>query len=114
MRARMLGAAAACAAVGLIAVNAAPHAWRLEWRHGLLLGTALYMGVLHRWLARGDASSALAPRAAVFVALLALQGYAYFEWLPPVDLRAPFVLLSGWIVTETLFQESREREARRG
>lgn len=106
----------------MLLVRAAPVAWRLEWWHGPLLGAALYMGALSRWMtwrldgARGggggdgafsartwtDDAWDLGWRAAVFLALFAGQAYAYFEWLPRADLRASFVMLSVWIVAETM------------
>src|SRR5512135_652830 len=83
-------------------VHGAPPRWRVEPWQGILFGTSLYMGVVHRWLASRGAAWDLAWRAALFVAIVAGEAYAYFEWLPPADMRAPFVMLSGWIVAETL------------
>ena len=92
--------------VGSAVVGIAPASWRLAPWQGLLFGTALYMGVLHRWIARPEwrprEAAGLAGRAALFIALVAGQAYAYFEWLPASDVRAPFVMLSGWVVAETL------------
>jgi len=105
MRARIFSAAAVSFLVGIAIVRLAPAAWRLDPWQGVLLGTALYMGVLHRWIARSEWEKRMTPgllwRAALFVAFVAGQAYAYFEWLPAADLRAPFVMLSGWIVAET-------------
>lgn len=101
-RALFLGVGALVAGVAI--VHAAPRAWRLEWWQGLLLGSAIYMGIVHRWDREGTAG--WLRRAAVFFALLALQAFAYFEWLPATDLRAPFVVLSVWIVTEAMFARS--------
>ena len=92
--------------VGTVAVHLAPAAWRLEPWQGLLLGAALYMGVLHRWIARRErepgTTLALVWRAALVLTFVAAHAYAYFEWLPAADLRAPFVMLSGWVVAESL------------
>jgi len=103
-----LTAAAVSMLVGLAFVRLAPAAWRLDPSQGVLLGTALYMGVLHRWIVRREGDQdrgtvgGLVWRAALFLAFVAGQAYAYFEWLPASDLRAPFVMLSGWIVAETV------------
>jgi hypothetical protein len=117
MRAPALAAALGSFVLGMVLVRGAPPAWRLDPWQGLLLGTALYMGVVHRWLAwrrvRAIADSAarrsvlsdawdLGWRLAFFLGLVAGEAYAYFEWLPPADLRAPFVMLSGWVVAESL------------
>ncbi len=108
MRALTLSAAAASFVVGIALVGLAPAAWRLDPWQGILLGASLYMGVLHRWIAwRGPSwdwrvVGELCWRAALFMALVGGQAYAYFEWLPVADLRAPFVMLSGWIVAETM------------
>jgi len=122
MRALTLTAAAASFATGVVLVRLAPAGWRIEPWQGVLLGSALYMGVLHRWIAWRDADLArlsdtvparngpsrdwrlageVVWRVAVFLALVAGQAYAYYEWLPATDLRAPFVMLSGWIVAES-------------
>ena len=99
-------AAALSFLVGSAVVALAPAGWRLEPWQGLLFGTALYMGVLHRWIARPEwdpgMAAGLAWRAALFIVFVAGQAYAYFEWLPAADVRAPFVMLSGWVVAETL------------
>lgn len=121
MRGSTILAVAASFLAGLTLIHGAPARWRLDPWQGVLLGTALYMGVVHRWLAwrraaRGMASVApggaretawpvawsLGWRVFAFLGLIAVQAYAYFDWLPPADLRAPFVMLSGWITAETL------------
>ena len=105
MRARIFMAAAAACVAGLAIVRLAPAAWLLDPWQGVLLGSALYMGVLHRrmtgneWDARMTVG--LLWRVAAFIGFVGFQAYAYFEWLPAADLRAPFVMLSGWIVAET-------------
>jgi hypothetical protein len=114
-----LAAAAAACLVGLLFVRLAPSEWRLDPSQGMLLGTALYMGVLHRWIGRREPGTAGGPRtaggllwrAALFLAIVAGQAYVYFEWLPASDMRAPFVMLSGWIVAETLLSPREMREA---
>jgi hypothetical protein len=114
----MLSAAAACLLAGMLMIHGAPPRWRLDSWQGILLGMALYMGVVHRWLVarqgtaananhRGGGAAAftawdLAWRLAAFVGIVAGEAYAYYEWLPAADLRAPFVMLSGWIVAETM------------
>lgn len=112
----MLVAAALSMGVGLAVVEGAPRAWGIEPWQGVLLGSALYMGAIHRVLVHyrsreraesGGASwrpliAALAWRAPVFLLLAAGQAYAYFEWLPSADLRGPYVMLSCWIVAETM------------
>lgn len=108
MTALMLSAAAASFIAGIALVGLTPAAWRLEPWQGVLLGASIYMGVLHRWIAERGASwnwraaAGLCWRVALFMALVGGQAYAYFEWLPGTDLRAPFVMLSGWIVAETM------------
>lgn len=101
--------------VGSAVVALAPAAWRLAPWQGLLFGTALYMGVLHRWIARPEWDPRMAPglawRVALFIGLVAGQAYAYFEWLPAADVRAPFVMLSGWVVAETLLSPRAPRAA---
>ena len=110
-------AALASLGVGLLAVRWAPAAWRLDPWQGILFGTALYMGAVHPWLARrrgaaepapGDraerwrAARSLGWRIALFLAVAAGEVYAYYEWLPVADLRAPFALLSAWVVVESI------------
>ena len=118
MRTLTLLALLASFLTGLALIHGAPPRWRLDPWQGILLGTALYMGVVNRWLAWRRAAAAgagdtgrlstaraawgLALRALLFLAIVAGEGYAYFEWIPPADLRGPFVMLSAWIVTETL------------
>lgn len=115
MRARIVSAAVLSFLAGVALVRLAPAGWRLDPWQGILLGAALYMGVLHRWIARGEWERRMTPgllwRAALFVAFVAGQAYAYFEWLPASDLRAPFVMLSGWIVAESALSP-RERGGR--
>jgi cyanate permease len=111
-------AALASLGVGLLAVQCAPTAWRIDPWQGILLGTALYMGAFHPWLVRRRAENAdsaagaradawLAARSrgwrvALFLAIAAGEVYAYYEWLPVADLRAPFALLSAWVVVESI------------
>jgi len=121
MRALTLAAVVASFLLGLALIHGAPTRWRLDSWQGILLGTALYMGVVHRWLAwrrtatpvvGGDAAAGmhaagraawgLTWRVAAFLGIVVGEAYAYFEWLPPSDMRAPFVMLSAWIVAETL------------
>ncbi len=112
----MLVAALLSIGIGFVVVRQAPKEWGVEGWQGALLGSALYMGALHRILALHRAREAdteretahpslfgaMAWRALAFLALAVGQGYAYFEWLPAADLRAPYVMLSCWIVGETM------------
>jgi hypothetical protein len=106
VRAPVILAAVLSFFVGSAVVGIAPASWRLAPWQGLLFGTALYMGVLHRWIARPEWDSRMAAglvwRAALFIAFVAGHAYTYFEWIPAADVRAPFVMLSGWVVAETL------------
>jgi cyanate permease len=111
---------------GLALIRGAPARWHVDPWQGVLLGTALYMGVIHRWLAwhraAKAAASAVTPwaresawaatwslgwRIGVFLGLIGVQAFVYFDWLPAADLRAPFVMLSGWITAETLLSPRR-------
>ncbi|HET9950553.1 MAG TPA: hypothetical protein VFS09_02035 [Candidatus Eisenbacteria bacterium] len=114
-------AALASFGVGVTAVRWAPAAWRLDPWQGVLLGTALYMGAVHPWLVRRrrerdgvspaaaagradgwNAARGLGWRVAIFLAIAAGEVYAYYQWLPVADLRAPFAMLSAWVVTESI------------
>jgi len=103
--------------MGMAAVRCAPAEWGLDRWQGVLLGTALYMGAVHPWFVRrrreadsaeGDrldgwnAARGLGWRIALFLAIAAGEIYAYYEWLPVADLRAPFAMLSAWVVTESI------------
>jgi hypothetical protein len=82
-------------ALGVALASAAPRSWSVEPFHGALFGSALYLGALRR--------QAGAPwRAAAFLALAAAQAYVLFEAAPGADVRATFVILSTWIVLESL------------
>jgi len=110
-----------CMAVGLAAAAAAPAGWCVGPGQGLLFGGALYAGGLRRYLShagRGGAAiwrerrtwMGAALRVSAFLGFAALQGLAYFEWLPGTDLRWTFVVFSTWVTIETLL-EPRTREA---
>lgn len=116
MRIIVIGAFASLA-VGWALARCAPAAWRLDPWIGPLLGTALYMGAVHPWIVRGgraiesgfggraalwSAARALGWRVAIFLAIAAGEVYAYYQWLPVADLRAPFAMLSAWVVTESI------------
>lgn len=80
---------------GLALALAAPRAWAVSPFHGALLGAALYAAALRH----GDG---VVPRAAAFLALAAAQVYVLFVAAPSADLRATFVILSTWIVLESV------------
>lgn len=83
------------AAVGLALAFAAPRSWGVAPFHGILLGAAIYVAALRH-------GAAAFPRAAAFVALAAAQAWVVFVAAPGADLRATFVILSTWIVLETV------------
>ena len=103
------------AAVGVVgslvlaaaAVALAPSRWELSFFHAFLLGGALYAGALRGYLARR--SNAGAPlwrgalvRAAAFLFFAGTQAMVCFDLAPEADVRGFFVILSSWIVAETV------------
>ena len=82
-------------ALGVVLASAAPRSWSVAPVHGALFGAALYLGALRR-----PAGALL--RAAAFLALASAQAYVLFEAAPGSDVRAAFVILSTWIVLESL------------
>jgi len=116
MRTNLLAALLSFGA-GIAAVRSAPAAWGLDPWQGVLLGTALYMGAVHPWLVRRrreadspagaptdgwSGARSLVWRIALFLAIAAGEVYVYYQWLPVADLRAPFAMLSAWVVTESI------------
>lgn len=83
------------AAAGLALSFAAPRSWGVAPFHGILLGAAMYIGALRY-------GAGAIPRAAAFLALAAAQAYVVFVAAPGADLRATFVILSTWIVLESV------------
>jgi len=115
----------ASVAVGLLLWKLAPSRWGLEFPQGILIGSALYFGALHRYTLRataqarvadGDSAEAgtdrwvgwggllpgLIPRAAVFLALAGLQALACYEWMPSADVRGGFVVSAAWLASLSL------------
>lgn len=82
-------------AAGLALSLAAPRSWGVAPFHGILLGAAIYVAALRHGMAA-------VPRAAAFLLLAAAQAYVVFVAAPGADLRATFVILSTWIVLETV------------
>jgi hypothetical protein len=81
--------------LGLAVAFAAPRSWGVAPFHGILLGAAIYVAAL-----RHGRNAAL--RAAAFVALAAAQAWVVFVAAPGADVRATFVILSTWIVLESV------------
>jgi hypothetical protein len=80
---------------GVALALAAPSSWNVAPFHGVLLGSAFYICALKR-------PGGELKRAAVFLALAVTQGYVLFEATPGADVRATFVVLSTWIVLESV------------
>ena len=101
---------------GAAALLVAPARWGLHPFHGIVLGCALYAAALRRYAERAEMDALqhpssrewaahgarLALRAAAFLGLAAGQAYLCFELQPGADLRAAFVILSSWIVVESV------------
>ena len=104
---RRLWSLALAVALGVALSFAAPDSWDVAPFHGALLGSALYLGALRR-------QSGALPRAAAFFALVAAQAYVVFEAAPQSDVRATFVVLSTWIVIESVAGGRRVGEAAGG
>lgn len=81
--------------IGLALAFLAPRGWGVAPFHGLLLGAALYAAALRH-------GPGAAARAAAFLALVAAQAWVVFVAAPGADLRATFVILSTWIVLESV------------
>jgi hypothetical protein len=90
-----IGMLAISGAIGLALALAAPRTWEVSPFHGLLFGAAFYVAALRH------GAGALA-RGAAFLLLAAAQAYVLFSLAPGADLRATFVILSTWIVLETV------------
>ncbi|HEU4764413.1 MAG TPA: hypothetical protein VFT93_02040 [Candidatus Eisenbacteria bacterium] len=93
------------AVLGLAAALAAPRSWGVAPFHGILLGAAIYIAAL-----RHGRDAAL--RAAAFLALAAAQAWVVFVAAPGADVRATFVILSTWIVLESVGGRPAEARAR--
>ncbi|HYJ33557.1 MAG TPA: hypothetical protein VE326_10095 [Candidatus Binatia bacterium] len=93
------------AALGLALALAAPRSWGVAPFHGILLGAAIYVAALRH-------GRAAALRTAAFVALAAAQAWVVFVAAPGADVRATFVILSTWIVLESVGGRSVEAPAR--
>ena len=92
---RRIGVAALAVGAGIAIALAAPRTWGVAPFHGILLGSALYVAALRH-------GSGAAVRAAAFLALAAAQAYVVFVAAPGADVRATFVILSTWIVLESV------------
>jgi hypothetical protein len=119
MKRRWIAIYGASLLVGVLARDLAPDRWRLSVFHALLLGTALYFGALHRYVAlrvagteprlrpsRGGMWTGLVVRASFFLAIAALQALACFEWARQADLRAGFVIAATWLVALAVIDTS--------
>lgn len=91
----------------------APARWGLAISQGLVLGSALYFGALHRFVmkagggrggrhARTKMLAGLLSRAAFFLALAALQAAVCFEWMPGLDVRFGYVIAATWLFALSL------------
>ena len=106
MNSKWLTVGAAFAA-GLALAFAAPRAWGIAPFHGILLGGAAYVAALRH-------GPHAFPRAVAFVALAAAQAWIVFVAAPASDLRATFVILSTWIVVESVGSPRRAAGMTRG
>lgn len=97
-----VGWIAVSAAAGLAIAFAAPASWGVAPFHGILMGAAIYVAALRHGIGA-------IPRAAAFVGLAAAQAYVVFVAAPGADLRATFVILSTWIVLESVGGRSEAR-----
>lgn len=92
-----------------------PRGWGIAPVEALLFGSALHFGALHRHVTRADpgrsrafaerlraVAPGLAPRAALFLAVAAIQAYACYEWVPHADVRGGFVVATTWLVALAL------------
>jgi hypothetical protein len=122
---------AASLAAGIAMWHLAPGRWGLAMSQGLVLGSALYFGGLHRfvmresagtrgpgrdgglarWLPRKQVIAGLFWRAAFFLALAAFQAAVCFEWMPRMDVRFGYVIAATWLFALSLIDPpSSERE----
>ena len=111
----------ASVAIGLTLWRLAPSKWGLEFPQGILVGSALYFGSLHRhtlratadaeWAGWGGLLPGLIPRAAVFLALAGLQAFACYEWMPSKDVRGGFVISAAWLASLALIDPRPETMA---
>ena len=97
-----------------------PRDWEIRPVEPLLFGSALYFGGLHRHVVRADpgrprpfagrlaaVAPGLAPRAAFFLAVAAIQAYACYEWMPHADVRGGFVVATTWLAGLATIDASR-------
>lgn len=97
-----------------------PRPWDIRPVEALLLGSALYFGALHRHVLRLDpgrerplperlaaVAPGLLPRAALFLAIAAIQAYACYEWIPHADVRGGFVVATTWLAALAVIDASR-------
>jgi hypothetical protein len=105
----------------------APASWTFRWTDGVLLGSALYVAGLRRYVERREGEAALAAvgsaglvagmlpglllRAALFVAILSVQATLCFQVVPEADIRRGFVVLSAWVVMQALIDTGTARGA---
>ena len=100
-----------CLLIGMVLWKLAPARWEWGFIQGLVLGSGLYFGALHRYVMRVESSRAgirwggntgILPgamlRAALFLSLVAVQAYLCYEAWPRIDIRAGFILSSAWLV----------------
>jgi hypothetical protein len=99
-----IGTIALSAAAGLALAYAAPRSWGIAPFHGVLLGAAIYVAALRH-------GAGAVRRAAGFLLLAAAQAYVLFVAAPGADLRATFIILSTWIVLESVGRREPARAA---
>jgi len=110
--------------LGLALWRLAPSKWGIEFPQGMLIGSGLYFGALHRytlratqeagtsrWAGWGGLLPGLIPRAALFLALAGLQAFACYEWMPGGDYRGGFVISAAWLVSQSLIDPRPETRA---
>jgi len=90
-----IGPAIASILIGIALAFAAPSSWKVGPFHGALLGSAFYVAALRH-------TPAMLPRAVAFLLLAGAQVYVLFVAAPGADLRATFIILSSWIVVESV------------
>jgi hypothetical protein len=104
---------------------AAPAIWTFRWTDGVLLGSALYVAGLRRYVERREGEAGFAVvggaglvaemlpglllRAALFMAILSVQATLCFQVIPGADVRRGFVVLSAWVVMQALIDTGTAR-----
>ena len=105
--------------LGSLIGAATPARWMFRWTDGILIGSALYVAGLHRFVERREVEEreaagtgrrarslqAMLPglllRSALFAAVLVGISALCFDVAPESDLRHGFVVLSTWVLLMT-------------